>query len=831
MSAFYSSFPWLWAQAQAATAAAPAVPFSRESIIRLLWFALWSDPTITSNDLVGGMLTWLKAMSLVCLVCWVAGWLVTGIKQGIVGRGRWFDYFGLAALILTPVTVMVRVLESVKRLPTYSIARVPVSSLMVIGFVVLFAIWAEVGMARTIRRFGRALDMVVFVGIHLAMGLGLAAGLFIQRQGFLPMVMGGANPQVLLTWREGLIYGVRIGATYMGYAVLLRVGILLFIEIFAVRGRRLYSIARLSIYESNRRMWAPWVVLTVFLLVLAFTHWFLQPPRVAEMGRLYVGTLSLLCSVLLTVMVTILTPLSLPTDIQQQTIYTVVSKPVRRLELIWGRMIGYMALVTVLVAVFGGISLLYLWRTVGTTIKETEIAAVKARKEGRMTDFKVLTEQADQLRTRMSARVPIKGSLSFLDSRGTPHAMGIDVGSEQNMREPRSHIEGATPSTAIWSFGIVPDPFTPPGRQPTLLNRRIPVGEFLKTGSIEWQLDKVYELTAQIETAKRSKEQPNLAASKIAEVDAAIARNQIELDRARSEYDSLTKRAEELKAQSGQAEAGGDHKQAEDLARQAADLSSAPITVEMSFNVYRTTKGKVGEPVYAEIQAINPRTGREFEGDVFPIKEYYTNRVQLPAWILAGSSGALRLEIRCLSPTQYLGMSESDLYLLASSGNFGLNYMRGLFGVWLQAMVLTAIGVCAGTFLSWPVALLTTIAFFIAGQMAFAFLVDFSRQAILGGGPFESLIRILTHDNQMSELTPTAGVVLAKTLDSLVMPLMSMLVYLVPNFQALDVSNMVADGFMVSWRTMGLNTLLALAYVFPFSFAGYLILKNREVAA
>ena len=37
-------------------------------------------------------------------------------------------------------------------------------------------------------------------------------------------------------------------------------------------------------------------------------------------------------------------------------------------------------------------------------------------------------------------------------------------------------------------------------------------------------------------------------------------------------------------------------------------------------------------------------------------------------------------------------------------------------------MVLTAIGVFAGTFLSWPVALLTTIAFFVAGQVAFAFL-------------------------------------------------------------------------------------------------------------
>jgi hypothetical protein len=157
--------------------------------------------------------------------------------------------------------------------------------------------------------------------------------------------------------------------------------------------------------------------------------------------------------------------------------------------------------------------------------------------------------------------------------------------------------------------------------------------------------------------------------------------------------------------------------------------------------------------------------------------------------------------------------------------------MKGLFGVWLQAMVLTAIGVWAGTFLSWPVALLTTIAFFIAGQLAFAFLVDFTRQAIMGGGPFESLIRLLTHDNQMSELTPTAAVVLAKTLDSLVMPLMSLLVYVVPNFQALDVSNNVADGFAVSWGVILQNTLLAIAYALPFSFLGYLILKNREVAA
>ena len=70
---------------------------------------------------------------------------------------------------------------------------------------------------------------------------------------------------------------------------------------------------------------------------------------------------------------------------------------------------------------------------------------------------------------------------------------------------------------------------------------------------------------------------------------------------------------------------------------------------------------------------------------------------------------------------------------------------------------------------------------------------------MLGGGPFESLIRLLSHDNQMTELAPTLGVVVAKTFDSLVMPVMSRMVYLIPNFSALDVSNTVAEGFAVGW--------------------------------
>ncbi len=819
------ALPLVWAQAgtAAASAAAPAAPQIPDWLRSLLlWLFLYGELAFNAGGLIGGWMTWIKAISILCLVGWIGSWLVTAVKEGHLLRGRVYDFVALAAALLIPISVLIRTLESQAVISPLNIGPVGVASLLAYLAFLLLAAWVEIGLWGTIRRYGRGTDLLVLAGIHLALLLGLAVGSTMQGYGFLPTM----TPTSQTTWADGLVYGARLSATYMGYVILLKILGMFAYELFAVRGRRLFSIARLSVFEANRRMWAPWVVLVIFGLVLAFTHWFLQPPRPAEMGRLFVSTLMLLCSLLLTAMVTILTPLSIPTDIQQQTIYTVVSKPVRRLELVWGRMLGYMALVTGLILVFGVISLFYLWRTVGLTIQNTEAAAVRAQKENRTRDFNQLKEQADQLRSRMAARVPVKGSLSFLDSRGTPHAMGIDVGQEQSMKEPRSHIEGATPATAIWSYGTVVDPFSPANR-PRRIDRRINVKDFLRPGTIEGLLNEILELRAQIGLAERTKAQPNLPPAEITKLDAGIARNKSELDRLNTEYESLKKRAGDLEAQ---AQAATDASQKADLLGQAQALHSDPVTVEMTFNVYRTTKGKVGDPVLAEMQVTNPNTQQDTVA-IFPIKEYYVNQQQISPELLAGSMGALKVEIRCISPTQYLGMAESDLYLLSSSGNFGVNYMKGLFGIWLQAMVLTAIGVFAGTFLSWPVALLTTLAFFFAGQLAYGFLVDFTRQAVLGGGPFESLIRLLTHDNQMSELAPTAGVVIAKTLDSLVMPVMSMLVYVVPNFQSLDVSNSVADGFAVGWGTMLLNACLALAYALPFSIVGYFILKNREVAA
>ena len=560
----------------------------------------------------------------------------------------------------------------------------------------------------------------------------------------------------------------------------------------------------------------------MFVVILAFTDWFLKPPREAELGRIFVGTLVLLISLLLTVMVTILTPISLPNDIQQQTIYTVVSKPVRRLELIWGRMIGFMALVTALLVVFGGLSLIYLERQVNTAIRvldgQAKVAATSNLRRARS-----IQEQAEQLRIRMSARVPIKGLLDFKDSRGNLKRRGINVGAEL---ESRSHIEGATESAAYWHFGVKPDPYYPG----VLLDKRVPVSALLRPDTIEAIENQAALLRLQ---AARVQRQLTAAGSKGADAGDYSRQLQSLIDQAKpiqAQADSLRKDEAGLLAQ---AKIAKSPEEAESLRRKAADLHSPPIPVEMSFNLFRTTKGTIiGEAVYATMKVANPHSALALHLATFPVREYYTDRQFFPSAYLVGCDGDLEIEVKCLSPTQFIGMAESDLYILAARGSFRQNYMRAMLGIWMQAMVLTAIGVFAGTFLSWPVALLTTIFFFLSGQLAYSFLQDFAMQENpLGGGPFESMIRLVTQANLVSELPATPAVLTAKTLDALVLPVMSRLFFIVPNFSAMDVSNTVAEGFAVNSALLWSNILTAFAYAFPFSVAAYFILKHREVAS
>src|SRR5208337_1337659 len=113
-----------------------------------------------TSGLLGGWLTWIKAVSLLCFVSWIGSWLVKAIKEGYLGRGRWYDFVALAAALMIPVTVLVRTLETTKQLPVYVVGFnvvgfIPLAALITYITLFVLALWVEVGLWRTLRRFGR----------------------------------------------------------------------------------------------------------------------------------------------------------------------------------------------------------------------------------------------------------------------------------------------------------------------------------------------------------------------------------------------------------------------------------------------------------------------------------------------------------------------------------------------------------------------------------------------------------------------------------------------------------------------------------------------------
>ena len=175
--------------------------------------------------MLGGVLTWIKAISLICLVCWVVSWLIIGVKERIIGQGRWFDYLGVLGAILTPIAVMIKVLEDAKRIAPYKIGRLLADERWRPSLcVVFFVIWAEISTVRTIRRVGRRADALVHIGLHVALALGIAVGMYFYWSGLLTMLLPAQGIARRPNWLDGLNFGVRFGATYMGFVVLLARG-------------------------------------------------------------------------------------------------------------------------------------------------------------------------------------------------------------------------------------------------------------------------------------------------------------------------------------------------------------------------------------------------------------------------------------------------------------------------------------------------------------------------------------------------------------------------------------------------------------------------------
>jgi len=626
---------------------------------------------------------------------------------------------------------------------------------------------------------------------------------------------------LLIAWlvcamRHGPIAGVRIVWHALGAAV---------VDLVGISPRRVWALSWLAIRESIRRRVV--VVFAVFVVVLLFAGWFLDPGS-THPARLYLSFVLTATSYLTVLLALLLSAMSLPTDIKNKTLHTVVTKPVRPSEVVLGRMLGFTAVGTMLLAIMAAISYGFVIRGLSHTHKLTAAdlkatgqasagqtaplttdrkvvlrsplkgftsrvhqhrheATIERSGEGRIApaqnhwhELKISRSGGKTIyklggpRGMLVARVPVYGKLRFKDRTGKPADKGVNVGDEWTYR---SFIEGGTLATAIWTFdGVTP--------------QRFPKDQFPKGLPLEMNIEVFRTYKGTTEDPENI---PGIPGS--IWVSNPIAGDILQLQEARHEADKK-----------------GRSSQVRTITQRIAEL--------------RRCQAELPSPVEAKIF-----TARDFVTEVIyiPRKLETHDGKELDLFADFVVDGRVEIWLRCVPPAQYFGVAQADVYLRTRNASFLLNFIKGYLGIWLQMVLIIGIGVMFSTYLSGPVAVIATAGALVGGLFS-GFMMQLARGQVVGGGPFEALVRILLQQNLISELEPGLRTTVVQMLDGVLQVGLFVAASILPAFAQFSFADYVAYGFDISGAMIFRNVCRALAFLVPLFIAAYLFLKTREVA-
>lgn len=211
-------------------------------------------------------------------------------------------------------------------------------------------------------------------------------------------------------------------------------------DLLGTSPRRVLALTMLTFREAFRRktLW----VFAVFGVLFLFAGWFMSDVTAdpALQVKAYVSFVLRTISWLILPVVMLLACWGLPEDIRARSLHTVVTKPVRRHEIVLGRILGFVLIGTFVLAVMGAVG--YVW---------------------------VIRQLPASMQSHLVARVPIYGEIRFVTREGLEKNEegnyirdGINVGDESMFR---SFVEGNSKARAIWEFkDIHPERLAEPGK-------------------------------------------------------------------------------------------------------------------------------------------------------------------------------------------------------------------------------------------------------------------------------------------------------------------------------------------------------------------------------
>lgn len=556
-------------------------------------------------------------------------------------------------------------------------------------------------------------------------------------------------------------------------------------ELAEISPRRVLAMTTLAFREAIRRKVL--VVFAVFMAVLLFAGWFLDPGA-DHPARLYLSFVLTATNYLILMLAVFLSTFSLPNDVKNRTIYTVVTKPVRAWEIVLGRILGFTVIGTFLLVIMGVLSYVFVVRglrhTHAVPVLETDVdresgrtieRGQSSRNNRHRHDITVMptlddtgkptkavridynhdhthpvtvTENGDLIVEHgngdLQARVPQYGKLRFLDREGKVVDKGVNVGNEWAYR---SYIEGGSLATAIWTFDNL---------KQTDFKDGIPLEMMIRV----------------FRTFKGDIERGIFGTIQVMEPAA-------------------------------------------------------------------TEEGQIPKPVEQRNRyEITGFTAREFTADEFTIpfksKGFRPDGTIVDEMLLfedlVSDDGKLEIWIQCSEPAQYFGVAQADVYIRAADGYFWMNFAKGFLGIWFQMVIVTAFAVMFSTFLNGAVSMLATIAAICLGFFA-NFVMGLFTGEVEGGGPTEAMIRMFTQKNLILELEPGVTTEVVKRFDFVATMVMAGICTLLPDYGAFNTSDFVAHGFDIHNSMVLRHFVVTCTYVGVLTTVGYFFLKTREIAA
>jgi ABC-type transport system involved in multi-copper enzyme maturation permease subunit len=537
--------------------------------------------------------------------------------------------------------------------------------------------------------------------------------------------------------------------------------------------RRIWALARLAFLEALRNR-VTWLLLITLLPVLFPMAWFLGSKSENEL-RLRVSWMSIPLQVILLFTAALLSAFAIPNDVKKQNIFTIVTKPVKRFEMILGRFLGYGLLLTL--SCFGAtaVSLIFI---------STSNIDEKAREE------------------TYTARVPVRGKLTF-ESRSSEF-IGTDVGREFSYRK---YIGGdqLSPQRGVWSFtelpsslgraedDVVPCVFTfdifrlTKGEENRGVDVNIRAVSYKcgqvppppNDGTWEWKDIKLKE-EYRTEARELLKKLPRFANQDNFDVTAVLGAT----PRESKDWPEIWKIANQLAEKYGFFEIP---------TKEVYDYH--PEQVILPAGLFRGASA--GTPPNAENGQPQAR---------------------------------VKIYVKCTSRSQMLGMAEPDLFVMEAEQSFQQNYLKSAVGLWCRTMIILGMALCISAYLDGIVTFLTVAFLFVAGFFS-SYIAEMSTGKSSTGGPFMSLNQLLQAKQPTSVIEGTATDQAALFGDKGFAWVVRRFINLIPDVNAFSWTQFVSEGFNVSNEYLIMNVLTLLGYLIPWFLLGFYLIRSREVAA